>query len=76
MLCERTHPLAMLCEDCPKKWIVQPDTPPGLMEFFCFDTEEEARACFDQIERTNEYEGQRFKPKSAVLLAPKEARGA
>ena len=61
------------CPDCPRKWIVQPDTLDGDMEFFCFDTEAEARACFDRIERTNEYDGQRFKPKSAILFKPKEA---
>ena len=74
MRCERTHPLAMLCENCTKKWIVQPDSVDGWMEFFCFDTEAEARACYEQIERTNEYDGLRFKPKTAVLLAPKEER--
>lgn len=74
MRCERTHPLAMLCEDCRRKWLVQPDGVDGSMEFFCFDTEEEARACYEQIERTNEYAGMRFKPKTAVLLAPKEER--
>lgn len=61
-----------VCPDCPQKWLVQPDTPDGLMEFFCFDTEEEARECYAQIERTNEYAGMRFKPKSAILFKPKE----
>lgn len=60
------------CPECPRRWLVQPDGLDGLMEFFCFDTEAEARACFEQIERTNEYDGQRFRPKTAILLAPKE----
>lgn len=62
------------CPECPRRWLVQPDTTDGEQEFFCFDTEEQARACYEQIERTNKYDGQRFKPKSAVLWAPKEAR--
>ena len=72
MRCEMTRPLAMLCDDCPRKWLVQPDTLAGDMEFFCFDTEEEARACFNQIEQTGEYDGQRFLPQTAVLFRPQE----
>ena len=60
-----------VCPDCGRKWIVQPDSVDGDMEFFCFDTEEEARACYEQIERTNEYEGQRFLPQTAVLFRPR-----
>ena len=56
------------CPECPRKWLVQPDTTDGEQEFFCFDTEEQARECYEQIESTNEYEGQRFKPKSAILF--------
>lgn len=62
------------CPECPRKWLVQPDTTDGEQEFFCFDTEAEARACYEQIESTNEYMGLRFQPKSAVLLAPKEEK--
>ena len=60
------------CPDCGRKWVVQPDGVDGSMEFFCFDTEEEARACFNQIEQTNEYDGQRFLPQTAVLFRPRE----
>lgn len=66
----RCHKPFDLCPECPRKWLVQPDTPDGKQEFFCFDTEEEARACYEQIERTNEYEGLHFKPKSAILFKP------
>ena len=62
------------CADCEKKWLVQPDTLEGQMEFFCFDTEAEARACYEHIEKYNEYDGTQFKPKTAVLLAPKEEK--
>ena len=61
-----------LCPECPHRWIVQPDTPAGGMEFFCFDTEEEARACYEQIEQTGEYDGQRFLPQTAVFFGPQE----
>ena len=64
-----------LCPECPRKWVVQPDRTDGTPEAFCFDTEAEARACYEQIERTNEYEGLRFQPKTAVLFHPKEASG-
>lgn len=64
------------CPECARRFIVEADRPDGDMEFFCFETEAEARVAFDQIERTNEYEGLRFEPKSAILLHPKEEEGA
>lgn len=63
-----------VCPDCEKKWLVQPDTTTGEPMFSCFDTEQEARACYEQIERHNEYAGQRFRPRTAILLAPKEGQ--
>ena len=62
-----------MCEDCGKKWIVQPDTLDGRPVFLCFDTEREARTVYEHIERYDQYAGIQFKRKSAVLLAPKEA---
>lgn len=60
------------CEGCEKKYIVMADVAYLETEYFCFNTYEEARDCFDRIERHKAYGGLQFLPKSAVLLKPKE----
>lgn len=72
MRCDRQDGPAGLCPECTRRFIVEADRPDGEMEFFCFETEAAAREAFDRIERTNEYGGLRFKPKSAILMHPKE----
>ena len=72
MRCEKALTLADPCPDCGRKWVVQPDAVDGSMAFFCFGTEAEARACYEQIDRTNEYDGQRFLPGTTVLFGPRK----
>ena len=75
MICDRYHGPAGLCEDCKRKYIVEADqNPGGDFVFFCFDTEAEAWAAFNQIETTNGYAGLHFIPRSAVLLHPREEK--
>lgn len=70
MICDR-GPFNQ-CDYCHMRWVVMPDTPTGEPQPLCFGTEAEARAAYNQIEATNEYAGLRFRPRSAVLFAPKE----
>ena len=61
------------CDGCEKRCvIIADDAETGNELFFCYETEESARAAKDLCERENIIEGFTAKPKSSILLLPKE----
>lgn len=58
------------CSYCDDKYIVMADVDIFQTEYFCFDTFEDARVCYDAIEKHNFYYGLHFRPKTAILLKP------
>ena len=62
------------CEGCEKRYvIIADDAGTGDEMYFCYETEESARAAKDLCERENIIEGFFAKPKSSILLLPKGA---
>ena len=61
------------CKDCSRKWVVMADAKFSCVtEYFCFYSEELARECFNEIEKNGFYDNIAFKPRTAILLAPKD----
>ena len=62
------------CSDCAKRWAIAVDEA-GTIDtlIFCFGTEHEARAAYEDIEKHNFAAGRILIPHSAVLFPPKTA---
>lgn len=58
------------CSNCDQKFVVMADVDYFETEYFCFDTYDDAKECWERIEKHNFYYGLHFLSKTAVLLKP------
>lgn len=58
------------CPDCDKRYLLNITT--CVLHYYCFETYEELNAAYDEVEKTNEFCGIKYKPHTAIKLIPRE----